>query len=53
MERLIATVAVLVVIAVALPTVARAAQEAIPMLVGLLVVLALLVAALPGRGGRR
>ncbi len=53
MERLMGTLAVLVAIAIALPTVARAAQEAIPMLVGLLVVLALLVAAWPGRRGRR
>jgi beta-lactamase regulating signal transducer with metallopeptidase domain len=53
MERLMGTIAVLVVIAVALPAVARAAQEAIPMLVGLLVVLALLVAAIPGRSRRR
>jgi hypothetical protein len=51
-ERLIGTVAVLVVIAVALPTAAQFAQEAIPMLVGLLVVLALLRAGLPSRGGR-
>lgn len=52
MERLIGTIAVLVVIAVALPTMARAAQEAIPMLVGLLVVLALLRAWLPNSRGR-
>jgi hypothetical protein len=52
MNRLIGTIALLVVIAAALPMVAQVAQEAIPMLVGLLVVLALLVAAMPGRGRR-
>lgn len=46
------TVAVLVVVAVLLPTVAQAAQEAIPMLVGLLVVLGLLVALAPPRRRR-
>jgi beta-lactamase regulating signal transducer with metallopeptidase domain len=53
MDRLIVTVAVLLVLAVALPAVAQFAQELTPTLIGLLVVLALLRAGMPSRGGRR
>jgi hypothetical protein len=52
MERLMGTVAILVAIAAVLPTVAHYAQSAIPMLVGLLIVLALLVAVMPGQRRR-
>ncbi len=52
MDRLIATVAVLVLVAVFLPALAQLVQGAIPALVGLLVVLALLRAWLPSNRGR-
>lgn len=47
MDRLIGTVAILILIAVFLPALAQFVQGAIPALVGLLVVLALLRAWLP------
>jgi hypothetical protein len=53
MDRLIGAVAGLLVLVVALPMIAAAAQSTIPTLVGLLVVLALLRAWLPNNGGRR
>jgi hypothetical protein len=54
MDRLIGTLAILVLIAALLPAVAQLVQGAIPALVGLLVVLALLRAWMPGsRGGHR
>ncbi len=52
MDRLVATVGVLILIAVFLPALAELVQGAIPPLVGLLVVLVLLRAWMPGGRGR-
>lgn len=52
MDRLLTAVAVVLVVVVMLPTIAAATQPLIPSLVGLVVVLALLRAAWPGRGKR-
>lgn len=52
MDRLVGTVAFLLALVVALPVLGEATQPLIPPLVGLLVALALLRMAWPGRRGR-